>query len=256
MNRLLAALLLVTGVYDSASLNLFAQRRVLVYTRNHTADGKGYVHENIADSVAAIQRMGNAEHFEVDVSSDPAVFTDETLQRYGALIFSNSNDEAFNSDAQRGAFQRYIHAGHGFVGIHSAAGSERNWPYLQQVLGGRFAFHPHEQSFIVRVSDPNFPVTRPLPSEFVWTDECYFIDRLNPDIHPVLVTDSSNLLLLGIHSTDLAHFPNPLPLAWYHTFDNGREFYLALGHNASDYHDPMLYGIIDRAIRWVLRDTN
>ena len=34
------------------------QPRILVYTRNYTPDGKGYVHDNIADSVAAIRKMG------------------------------------------------------------------------------------------------------------------------------------------------------------------------------------------------------
>ena len=34
------------------------QPRILVYTRNYTPDGKGYVHDNIAASVAAIRKMG------------------------------------------------------------------------------------------------------------------------------------------------------------------------------------------------------
>jgi hypothetical protein len=63
------------------------QNRILVYTRSYTADGKGYVHENIAASVAALQGIAAKNHLGVDVSDDPAVFTTENLRRYGVLVF-------------------------------------------------------------------------------------------------------------------------------------------------------------------------
>ena len=100
--------------------------RILVYTRNYTPDGKGYVHDNIAASVAAIRKMGDEAGFTVDSSDDPAAFTDANLRQYAALVFSNSNNQAFSNDGQRDAFKRYIEAGGGFVGIHSASGSERD----------------------------------------------------------------------------------------------------------------------------------
>ena len=31
-----------------------------------------------------------------------------------------------------------------------------------------------------------------------------------------------------------------MPLSWYHNFDGGREYYLALGHNKPDYSNPLL----------------
>lgn len=230
-----------------------AQPRILVYTRNYTPDGKGYVHENIAASVEAIKKMGAEKGFAVDVSEDPAVFTETNLKQYAALVFSNSNNQAFSSDGQRNAFKHYIESGGGFVGIHSAAGSERDWPYYWSVLGGSFAAHPKMQTFTVKVADPQFPATRGLPETFTWTDECYFIKNLNPDIHPLLVTDRTKLTGLESLEIDPAGFPNPLPLAWYHEFDGGREFYLALGHHIEDYANPMLYGIIERGILWAMR---
>src|SRR5580658_2157119 len=119
-------------------LSAAAQPRVLVYTRNYTPDGKGYVHDNIASSVEAIKKMGAEKGFAVDVSDDPAVFTEANLKQYAALVFSNSNNQAFSTDDQHNAFKHYIESGGGFVGIHSASGSERDWPYFQQVLGGKF----------------------------------------------------------------------------------------------------------------------
>jgi type 1 glutamine amidotransferase len=248
---LLASLYLAVSAVPSLAGQTAPQKSILVYTRNYTPDGKGYVHDNIASSVAAIRKMGTEAGFAVDASDDPAVFTDGNLRQYAALVFANSNNQAFSSDAQRDAFKRYIEAGGGFVALHSASGSERDWPYFWSVLGGKFAAHPHQQPFTVRVIDPSFPAVKGVPAEFTWTDECYFLDHLNPDIHPVLVTDRTKIGLEPM-TIDASKFPVDLPLAWYHTFDGGREFYLALGHNKQDYENPLLYGIIKNGILWAM----
>src|ERR1700744_3634456 len=95
-------------------------RRVLIYTHN----GKGYVHENIQASVDAMTAIVKQHGFQVDVSDDPAVFTPQNLKRYRVLIFSNTNNQAFVTPAQREAFQHFIESGGGLIGIHSASGSE------------------------------------------------------------------------------------------------------------------------------------
>ena len=229
-----------------------AQPKVLVYTRNYTPDGKGYVHDNIATGVETIRKMGAEKNFAVDASDDPAVFTSANLKQYAALVFANSNNEAFSSDAQREAFKAYIQSGGGFVGLHSASGSERSWPYFASVLGGRFAAHPKQQKFTVDVVDAKFPATKGIPAHFDWTDECYFVEHLNPGIHPVLVTDRTKLTSLDRLKINVNDFPNPLPLAWYQKFDGGREYYLALGHNKEDYTNPILYGLLENGILWAI----
>jgi type 1 glutamine amidotransferase len=232
------------------------ERRVLVYTRNFTPDGKGYVHDNIAASVDAIRKMGAESGFGVDASEDPAAFTDANLQHYAAIVFSNSNNQAFANDEQRAAFKHYIEAGGGFVGLHSASGSERDWPWFWSVLGGKFAAHPRMQAFTVEVVDPSFPAVRNLPSHFEWTDECYFLDHLNPGMHVVLTTDRKNLKTLEPMTIDVSKFPEMLPLAWYQEFDGGREFYLALGHNKEDYANPLLSDIIRSGILWAMKPNH
>src|SRR5580658_2684648 len=148
-----------------------AEKKILVYTRSYTPDGKGYVHDNIAASVAAIRKMGAGNGFGVDASDDPTVFTASNLKQYRALVFSNSNNVAFDTGAQREAFRTFIRSGGGFVGIHSASGSERDWEYYQQVVGGKFKRHPKLQPFTVQVVDPKFPAVRRTPATFDWEDE-------------------------------------------------------------------------------------
>ncbi len=231
-----------------------ADKRVLIYTRNYTPDGKGFVHDNIADSVVAIFKLGKENGFAVDVSDDPNTFTVQNLKKYNALVFSNSNNEAFENDAQRDAFKKYIQSGGGFVGIHSASGSERKWPYFWEVLGGKFVRHPKFQKFTLRVKDPNHPATKDLPATFEWADECYYLDNLNPDIHPLVVTDPAK-----IEDPKKAEYPgdrfgDSLPLVWCHTFDGGREYYIALGHKKEDYANPLLIKQILGGIQWAMGD--
>jgi type 1 glutamine amidotransferase len=235
----------LSGSSSSAGL---ADKHVLVYTRN----GKGYVHDNIQSSVEAIKKMASENGFAVDVTDDPYFFVDSTVKQYKAVVFANTNNEAFLNDFQRDAFKHYIESGGGFVGIHSASGSERDWPYFWSVVGGKFVRHPHQQVFLVRVKDADFPATRKLPATFDWKDECYFLDHLNPDIHVLLVTDPTKL-----DDPDKAKYPeggfgDSLPLSWYHHFDGGREYYLALGHNKADYANPLLYNQILGGILWAM----
>jgi type 1 glutamine amidotransferase len=252
--RCLALLCAAAAALLAPAAGLAAQKKVLVYTRNYVTGGGGYVHDNIASSVQAIQKMGAENGFAVDVSDDPAVFTNANLKQYATLIFSNSNNEAFSSDSQREAFRKYIEAGGGFVGIHSASGSERNWPYFWSVLGGKFVRHPHFQTFLVRVKDANHPATKDLPATFEWADECYYLDHLNPAIHPLLVTDPAK-----IDDPQKAEYPgdrfgDSLPLAWYQEYDGGREFYTALGHKKEDYTNPILYKHILGGILWTMHE--
>ena len=46
------------------------------------------------------------------------------------------------NDAQQAAFERYIKAGGGYAGIHSAADTEYTWPWYGQLVGAYFRNHP------------------------------------------------------------------------------------------------------------------
>jgi type 1 glutamine amidotransferase len=243
---------LLLTVLAAATLSTAADKRVLVYTRNHTPDGKGYVHDNIASSVEAIRKMGRENGFEVDHSGDPAVFTSDNLRKYAALVFSNSNNEAFSDDAQRRAFESYVKGGGGLVGIHSATGSERKWPQFWALMGGKFLRHPKMQKFTIRVKDPSHPATRDLPATFEWDDECYYNEHMNPAISPLLVTDPAKLDDPRKAEYPGDRFGDSLPLAWFITEGGTRRFYTALGHKKEHYSDPLLYGQILGGILWAM----
>lgn len=223
-------------------------KKALVFTKN----GEGYVHDNIAVSVAALKKLGEENGFSVDASDDPAVMTEDNLRKYDVLIFSNTNNETFDTEAQRMAFQRYIQSGGGFVGIHIASGSERQWPWYWKMIGGKFVRHPKLQSFDIHVIDPAHPSTTFLPKVWKWEDECYFLDQLNPDIHVLLAAD-----LNTVEDEKKVEYPGTTfgqyaPLSWRHEFEGGRQWYTALGHKSEYYSDPDFLKHLLGGIAWAV----
>ena len=244
----LLALLLCLG---SLALKASAESRVLVYTKNQV--GKGlYVHDNIPASVAALKKLGAENGFGVDVSDDPNSFTDDNLKKYKAIVFDNTNNEIFDNEDQKSAFQRYIRGGGGFVGIHSASGSERTWPWFWSVLGGKFKRHAKMQTFTVRVKDPADPSVAHWPATFEWTDEFYYVDHMPEGLHVLLAGDLTKLNDPHKDEYPGTKFGDEFPLTWRHEFDGGREWYTALGHQPEHYSDPRFTRLILGGILWAM----
>lgn len=223
-------------------------KHVLIFTKN----GKGYVHENIPSSIAALQKLGVEQGFKTDTTTNSALFSDENLKKYDAIIFSNTNNDVFDTEEQKVAFMRYIQAGGGFMGIHSASGTERNWKWFKLMLGATFLRHPPFQKFTVHVAGKNHPAVKNLISDWETNDECYFFKEVNPTIKVLLVSDISNIK----ESPDSKNvtpdiFGNRYPAAWCQEFDGGRVFYTALGHNKDDYSNPIYLAHIIEGLKWV-----
>src|SRR5690606_20395499 len=141
---------------------------VLVYTRN----GTGYKSDNIPNAVNAIQKLSREKGFKVFVTDNPSVFTEENLKQYTFIMFPSTNNDVFDTDAQRIAFRRYIQAGGGFVGLHSVVGTERNWQWFKRMLGGTFAWHPQFQTLESEVLDKDHPAVTGQPLRRKKEDEC------------------------------------------------------------------------------------
>jgi len=221
---------------------------ILIYTKN----GEGYVHDNIAASVAAMEKICEAEGMLTEVSDDPDVFTPENLARFDALIFANTNNKGFDTEAQKKAFQEYIRGGGGFMAIHSSNATERDWPWYRAMVGGKFLRHPPHQEFDVLVTDPAHPSTSHLPERWTVRDECYYSYHLNPDIHVLLTAD-----LNTIEDEQKSEYPGEVfgsqfPLCWCHEFEGGRQWYTALGHDIEFYEDPLFVEHLRGGLRWVL----
>jgi uncharacterized protein len=252
--KLLFAFCMLTGIFsfhnpvqqhDNIKLK---GSRILIFTKN----GKGYVHENIPASIAAIQRLGREYNFITDTTTNSAFFNDDTLKKYDAIIFSNTNNDVFDTEQQKVSFMRYIQAGGGFMGIHSASGTERNWKWFKLMLGATFLRHPPFQAFSVYVLDKKHPASKNIAAKWETNDECYFFKEFNPAINILLVSDISGIKESsdGKNSTPDV-FGNRYPAAWCQQFDGGKIWYTALGHSKSDYSEPTYLAHIIEGLKWV-----
>lgn len=221
--------------------------KILVYTKN----GKGYIHDNIANSVEAILALGKQYGFTVDASEDPSKFTDENLKQYDALVFSNTNNDVFDTDTQRVAFMRYIQAGGNFVGLHSACGTERSWTWFKNLLGGTFFWHEPGQSFTVNILDAKNPALSHLPQK--WNrekDEFYFLKEMSVNLNVLAVNDHTTIQKPAGKALDT--FGNVFPSVWWHEYDGGRAFYTSIGHEKEDYLKEDLRKHILGGIEWAI----
>ncbi len=242
-----------TGTVTTATVN-WKKTHVLVYTKN----GKGFVHDNIPFASAAFQKMGQEHGFTVDVSDNPAVFSDDNLKKYDALVFTSTNNEVFDTDAQKVAFMRYIQSGGGFMGVHSAIGTERKWTWFKMMLGGTFSWHAKFQPFKVVVIDPAHPSVQGVPKEWMRDDECYFSKEMYPGIKTLIAHDVSSLKIRPADSVlvkNVGSFGNNYPAVWYQHFDGGHVWYTSFGHDKKDYQDATYLQHLYQGLHWVVSQT-
>jgi type 1 glutamine amidotransferase len=215
------------------------QKRVLVFSKTtgfrHTAA--------IAAGKIKIPLLGVKNNFAVDTTENADVFTADNLKKYAAVVFLCTTGDVLN-EAQQQAFQQYIRSGGGFVGLHSAADTEYDWPWYGELNGAYFKSHPKQQEAVFNIVDANHIATAHLPAVWKRFDELYNFKWIGTDLH-ILVTIDENSYSGGANGEN--H-----PMAWYHNFDGGRAFYTALGHDNKSYDDPLYLQHVLGAIQYAM----
>ncbi|HEX8549194.1 MAG TPA: ThuA domain-containing protein [Cytophagaceae bacterium] len=212
--------------------------RVLVFSKT-----TGFRHSSIAAGQRALIKLGEEHKFIVDTTENSSKFTEDNLNRYAAVIFLNTTGDVLNFN-QESAFQRYIQAGGGFVGIHAATDTEYDWPWYNKLVGAQFESHPEIQKAKISVTDHKHPSTEFLEDMWERTDEWYNFKNINPSIKVLAKIDEKSYKGGKLGSNH--------PMVWYHEYDGGRAFYTEFGHTDEAYSEPNflkhLYGGIQYAI--------
>ena len=205
-----------------------APRRVLVFSKT-----KGWKHTSIPFGIAALQKLGRENSFRVDTTKNSNYFTDDSLKNYQAVVFLSTTGNVLNP-VQQAAFERYIQAGGGYMGIHAAADTEYDWPWYNKLVGAYFASHPLNpgiRTATIDVTDKKHPSTAHLPDHWERKDEWYNYKSFYTDLN-VLANLDENSYEAGTNGSN--H-----PIAWYHEFDGGRAFYTGGGHEDSSFSEPL-----------------
>lgn len=201
-------------------------KRVLVFSKT-----AGFRHgAAITAGKKAFQELGTAHQFEVDTTESAALFTPENLKQYAAIVFLCTTGDVLD-DQQQQAFQQFIKAGGGYVGLHSAADTEYDWPWFGELNGAYFKSHPKQQEAIFNIVDSTNIATRHLPKIWKRFDELYNFKWIGIDLHFLITIDENSYSGGGNGEFH--------PMAWHHDFEGGRGFYTALGHDEKSYNDPL-----------------
>ena len=224
--------------HQSGSTGSTKTPRVLVFTKT-----AGFYHQSIPVGRAAIYKLGQENNFRVDTTSNAAYFMEDSLKNYSAVVFLSTTENVLNSE-QQVAFERYIQAGGGFVGIHAAADTEYDWPWFNKLVGAYFLSHPKQQKAVVQVTDRTHPSTSFLPQRWERFDEWYNYKSIQPGIK-VLATLDETTYEGGANGSN--H-----PIAWYQTFDGGRAFYTGGGHTDESYSEPLFMKHVLEGIKYAI----
>ena len=182
--------------------------QVLVFHRT-----RGFRHDSIPAGIAAITELGQEYGFAVTSTADASVFTDSDLAGYAVIVFLSTTGDVLDGEQER-ALERFIEAGNGFVGIHSAAGTEYEWPWYGSLIGAYFDSHPAPQQALIQVVEPQHPAMQGLPRTFVRFDEWYNF-RNQPD------SDVMILATLDESSYEGGTMGKPHPIVWARQYEEG-----------------------------------
>lgn len=204
------------------------EKRVLVFSKT-----AGFRHGSIAAGKTAIQKLGSENGFSVDTTENAIVFTEKNLRRYSTVIFLNTTGNVLD-ETQQEAFEHYIQAGGGYVGIHAATDTEYDWQWYNRLAGAQFASHPgnpNVQEGNAFVVDDNHPSMAGFPKNWKIKDEFYDFKNFNKQVK-VLVKIDEKTYKDGKMGDD--H-----PMSWYHEFDGGKAFYTNFGHENATFSNPV-----------------
>src|SRR4051812_12904795 len=198
-------------------------------------------HDSIPAARSAVASLAaQSGAFTVTATEDVRELTASRLASTDVLMFALTTGEIALDADQKTAITRFIAAGGGFIGIHSAADTLYQWPDYGQLVGAYFKEHPWTQAASVIVEDGGHPAAAGAETPFRILEEFYTFQR-NPrgSVHVLLSLDPRSVGADG-----------DFPLAWTQTIGRGRSYYNALGHFDATWNDPWFRRQLAAAIQW------
>jgi len=223
--------------YDSPA----ASPAVLVFSKTN-----GYRHKSIEAGKAAFTKMAAEKNFTVEFTEDSTQFTTANLKRFKAVVFLNTTGNVL-SDEEQTVFEKFIQAGGGYLGIHSATDCEYNWAWYGKLAGAYFLSHPGPKNVLkgkFYVVDKNHPSTKGMPAEFERSDEFYSFKQIDPTINVLVKIDEK--------SYEGGKNGDNHPMSWYHDFDGGRAFYTAMGHTDETFSEPLFLNHVYAGLQYAI----
>jgi cytochrome c len=227
------------GATFTASSEATRAPRILVFTKT-----AAFRHASIPVALREVRELGERNGIVVDATEDAGAFTPSNLARYKAVVFLLTSGDVL-TDSQEAAFERFIRAGGGFAGVHSAADTEYGWDWYGRLLGTRFKNHPPIQPASIRVQRRQHPSSVGLPRRWSRVDEWYNFTRDPRRGVKVIATLDEASYSPGDGAMGADH-----PIAWFHEFQGGRAWFTGGGHTDESYSEPRFRSHLIGGIRY------
>ena len=199
----------------------------------------GFRHDSIATAREVMSTIALANGFAVTATEDLSRINAAGLSETDVVMFALTSGELALSESQRAALIAAINGGKGFIGIHSATDTLREWPEYGRLVGSYVIDHPWTQQARVLVEAPSHPAAG-IVDAFSLEEEFYvFGDNPRPRVQVLLRLDAASVGAAGDY-----------PLAWAQSFGSGRAYYNALGHFPATWRDTRFQSQLIAAIRW------
>ncbi|MEO6916561.1 MAG: ThuA domain-containing protein, partial [Chitinophagaceae bacterium] len=181
-------LVCLAGVFHvRTSAEPLKEKKILVFSKT-----AGFRHSSAIESgKKTLLELGAKNNFIVDTTENADVFTDENLKHYAAVVFLCTTGNALDDNQQK-SFEKYIRKGGGYVGLHSAADTEYDWPWFGELNGAYFKNHPRQQQATFNITDAENIATAPLPKVWSRFDELYNFKWIGTDLHVLITIDESS----------------------------------------------------------------
>ena len=143
-----------------------------------------------------------------------------------------------------------IKSGTGLVGCHGGIGdSFRNNTDYQYMVGGQWVTHPGGKiNYKVEIGQTNDPVTNGVGDFEIFNTEQYYM-HVDPNVKVLARTTFS-----GEHDQWIKGAT--MPVVWKKMHQNGRVFYISIGHNPEDFDHPAVWTMLTRGIDWAGNGKN
>ena len=268
---LVAASLLVFALYSGAWRVLFPSTdhdtlapelpaalgspSVLVFSKTNS-----FRHvEGIEGGGKALKGIAMSNGWQLFATENGAVFNTQDLQRFDAVVFLNATGNMLSA-VQEQAFQTWLEAGGGWIGIHAAGdGSHARWSwYMDNLIGAEFTAHtmgPQFQQATVVKETAGHPVVQRLPGSWSHTDEWYSWER-SPRLNGFSIlasvdekSYSAEVKFMGLEK-DLRMGDHPI--LWSNCVGAGRTVYSAMGHKAGAFDNAEHRLLLEDALYWAM----
>ena len=232
-----------------------ASPAVLVFSKTN-----GFRHvEGIAGGAKALQAITSKHRWGMFYTENGAVFNEQDLARFDVVVFLNASGDML-SDAQESAFQSWLTAGGGWLGIHAAGDSSHlGWQwYRDNLIGATFTAHimgPQFQTATVVLENHQHPALRDLPNIWQHEEEWYsWEESPRAEGFTVLATidESSYVPVADFMGTQTDLRMGDHPVVWTNCIGNGKSVYAAMGHRAEAFEQPQFRQLLESALTWLI----